>query len=113
MRSKLSAMTARTPSSAGPFAAQSRDEPEPYAFLLVLHGGVEDGHLFAVGQVAGEAALALGDHLVAQSNIGERPAHHHFVIAAARAVGIEVPGLHAVRDQVFSRRAVGLDGARR
>ena len=29
MRSKLSASTARTPSSAAPLAAQSRDEPVP------------------------------------------------------------------------------------
>ena len=31
IRSKLSVMTARTPSSAVPLAAQSRDEPEPYS----------------------------------------------------------------------------------
>ena len=31
MRSKLSAITARTPSSSGPFAAQSRDDPVPYS----------------------------------------------------------------------------------
>ena len=31
MRSKLSAITARTPSSLVPFAAQSREEPEPYS----------------------------------------------------------------------------------
>ena len=31
MRSYDSAITARTPWSAGPFAAQSRDEPEPYS----------------------------------------------------------------------------------
>ena len=31
MRSKLSAMTALTPSSRVPFAAQSRDDPEPYS----------------------------------------------------------------------------------
>ena len=31
MRSKLSAITARTPSSFVPFAAQSREEPEPYS----------------------------------------------------------------------------------
>ena len=31
MRSKLSAITARTPSSAVPLAAQSRDEPVPYS----------------------------------------------------------------------------------
>ena len=57
MRSKLSAITARTPSNMVPLAAQSRDEPVPYslparitqrrAFLLVAHGGIEDGHLLA------------------------------------------------------------------
>ena len=31
MRSKLCAMTARTPRSFVPFAAQSRDEPVPYS----------------------------------------------------------------------------------
>ena len=31
MRSKLSAITALTPRSAVPFAAQSRDEPAPYS----------------------------------------------------------------------------------
>ena len=55
MRSKLSAITARTPSSRVPLAAQSRDEPEPYslpastisgvALVDVAHGGVVDRHL--------------------------------------------------------------------
>ena len=31
MRSKLSAMTRRTPSSSGPLAAQSRELPVPYS----------------------------------------------------------------------------------
>jgi len=31
MRSKLSAMTARTPNSRVPLAAQSREEPVPYS----------------------------------------------------------------------------------
>ena len=31
MRSKLSAITARTPSRRGPLAAQSREEPVPYS----------------------------------------------------------------------------------
>ena len=61
MRSNDSAMTARTPCSLGPLAAQSRLEPEPYslparmmrgdALLLVLHGRVEDGHLDAIREV--------------------------------------------------------------
>ena len=61
IRSKLWAITARTPSSDGPFAAQSRDEPgavlapgehdEGDLVRRVALGGVEDGHLLAVGKV--------------------------------------------------------------
>ena len=57
MRSKLWAITARTPSRLVPLAAQSREEPVPYslpaknderhAFRLVAHGGVVDRHLLA------------------------------------------------------------------
>ena len=39
MRSKLSAMTAFTPSSIVPFAAQSRDEPEPYSLPAMTSSG--------------------------------------------------------------------------
>ena len=41
------------------------------------------------------------------------PAHHHFVIAAARAVRVEVGRLHAARHQVLSGGAVLLDRAGR
>ena len=40
MRSKDSTSTARTPSSAVPFAAQSRDEPEPYSLPARTTSGV-------------------------------------------------------------------------
>ena len=39
MRSNDSAITARTPSSSGPFAAQSRDEPEPYSLPATTISG--------------------------------------------------------------------------
>ena len=39
MRSKLSAITARTPSSRVPFAAQSRDEPVPYSLPAKITSG--------------------------------------------------------------------------
>ena len=39
IRSKLSAITARTPRSAGPLAAQSRDEPEPYSRPAMIASG--------------------------------------------------------------------------
>ena len=116
MRSKLSAITARTPSRFGPFAAQSRDEPEPYSLparmisgtfaLRVLHAGVEDRHLLALGQQPRHAALGARRQLVAQPHVGERPAHHHFVIAAPRPVAVEVRRLHSMLGQVLPRRAV-------
>ena len=40
MRSKLSAMTARTPSNMVPLAAQSRDEPVPYSLPARITSGV-------------------------------------------------------------------------
>ena len=40
IRSYDSAMTARTPSSAVPLAAQSRDEPEPYSLPARIISGV-------------------------------------------------------------------------
>ena len=40
IRSKLSVMTALTPSSAVPLAAQSRDEPEPYSLPPRTTSGV-------------------------------------------------------------------------
>ena len=94
-------MTARTPSSFGPFAAQSRDEPEPYSLParttsgtplgLVLHRRRRRSIIaLAVGQVARDAALGAGRELVPQAHVGERAAHHHLVVAAPRAVGVEV-----------------------
>ena len=115
MRSKLSAITARTPSSRGPFAAQSRDEPEPYSLpaeddqrhplARVAHRGVVDRHLLAVGQVRVTPPSVPGAEQVAQAHVGERAAHHHLVVAAAGAVGVEVGRLDAVLDQVLRRRA--------
>ena len=67
IRSNEVASTALTPSSRVPFAAQSRDDPEPYSAparmisgtssAAYAGGGVEDAHRLAVGQVAGEPAL--------------------------------------------------------
>ena len=39
IRSKLSASTARTPSSAVPFAAQSREDPDPYSLPARISKG--------------------------------------------------------------------------
>jgi hypothetical protein len=54
-----------------------------------------------------------GRHLVPQADVGEGAAHHHFVVAAARAVRIEVLPLHAMRDEPLACRAGPRDVARR
>ena len=103
-------MTARTPSSWVPLAAQSREEPEPYSLPAITISGTfslryaSDASkivvLLAVRQMCREAALDAGHQQILEADIGEGPAHHHFVIAAAGAVGIEILGLDAVGDQI-------------
>ena len=116
MRSKLSAITALTPSRAGPLAAQSRELPLPYSLpakitsgtdsSLVAHGGVVDGQQLTRGMMDRPAALAAAGHVVAQADVGERAPQQHLVVAAPGAVGVEVGRLHAVLQQVAAGRAV-------
>src|SRR5882757_6872331 len=91
MRSKLSAITALTPSNMVPLAAQSRELPVPYSLPARITKEVP-------------AALGARQQQIAQADIGERATHHHFVIAAARAVRIEVHRLHALGHQVLGGR---------
>ena len=51
--------------------------------------------------------------LFRSTDIGEGAADHDLVVAAARAVGVEVAASHPVGGQVAARRGVGLDGAGR
>ena len=55
------------------------------------------------------AALQFRGHFVANPDVGEGAAHHHFVVAAPGAVGIEVGHVHALLLQVLAGRAVRLD----
>ncbi len=75
----------------------------------VLHRRVEDEHLRALvgalvledGQPAllPRSVLLRRDHEVLDAHIGERAAHHHVMVAAARAVAVEVLLHHAVLQQ--------------
>src|SRR3546814_13263821 len=60
-----------------------------------------------------EAAFDAVEHLVADADVGERAAHHHIVVAAARAVAVEVGRLHAARLQELARGRIVLDVAGR
>ena len=121
MRSKLWAMTARTPSRAVPLAAQSRLLPVPYsrpastierhALAGVLHGRLVNGGLGALGQVQRDPALGARCQAVAQPHVGEGAAHHHLVVAAPRSVGVEVLSRHTVLGEVAPGRRGRADGA--
>ena len=121
MRSKLSAMTARTPSSRVALGRPvsrgagavflAREHHERHALRLVGHGRVVDRHLGAVRHVAGDAALGAGRELVADADVGKGAAHHHVVVAAPRAVGVEVPARNLPFQQVRAAGGLGADGA--
>ena len=124
MRSNVSATTALTPSSSGPLAAQSRDEPVPYSLpadhdqrdvlLLVVLRGLEDaGHLVVLQEVDRVVALLARHQLVAQPDVAEGAAHHHLVVAAPGAERVEVDRPDAVLDQVAPGRPVDRDRAGR
>jgi hypothetical protein len=64
------------------------DDDHRRAVGLVLHRHVIDRHDFIA--IAAHAALDAGDHLVLDADVGEGAAHHHLMMAAARAIGVEV-----------------------
>jgi hypothetical protein len=94
MRSKLRATTA--------------EDERRRAFGDVFHRRVVDRHLLAARLEQREPAFlaaAAGqrrDHQVLDAHVGEGAAHHHLVVAAARAVAVEVRLLHAVGDEVLA-----------
>ena len=57
----------------------------------------------------GDTALGAGRDPVAQAHVGESAAHHDFVVAAPRAVGVEILRFDPVFDQIAPGRAVALD----
>ena len=89
----------------------ARNDDGRGAARLVFHGGIVDGHGLTVRQVQSDAAFGAWRQEVAQADVGEGAAHHHFMVASAGAVGVEVLGIHAMILQVFSCGGVRLDGA--
>ena len=61
--------------------------------------------------MGGDAAFYAGDHPVLDTDVRKGAPHHHLMVAAAGAVGVEVGAAHLVFRQVFSARRVQLDGA--
>jgi len=89
------------------------DHHQRRAVPLVPHRRVIDRHQFAL--VAGHATLDALHHLVTDADIGKGAAHHHLVIAAAAAIGVEVrllqilPGRTVFLDRASGRDVIGGD----
>ncbi len=63
--------------------------------------------------MAGDAAFDAGHHFVADADIGKGAAHHHFVVAAARAIAVEFGLADLAFVQIAAGRAGFLDAAGR
>ena len=61
--------------------------------------------------MGGPGPLRDGHELVAQAHVSEGATDHNLVIAAARAIGVELTPLDAVLEQILSGGRVGADGA--
>src|SRR5438445_3166438 len=89
-----------------------------HAVVFVLHRGVVDRQFLTVVRASREvkrvAAFLAAEHQVLDTDIGEGAAHHHVVVAAARAVGIEIGLGHAVALQELAggRRRLDVAGGR-
>ena len=113
MRSKLSAITARTPEQhgalGGPVARGAGavflagDDDQRSVIGFVAHGGVIDAHLLAAGQIQRDAPFGAGQQQITQPDVGEGAAHHDLVVAATRAVLIEIGRLHTLLDAGSAR----------
>src|SRR5947209_707231 len=62
---------------------------------LIMDRSVVDAHLVARRLMNGDAAFRAWSHKVLDADVCECSAHHHLMIASARAVGVEVFNAHA------------------
>ncbi len=86
------------------------EDDERHALGLVFHGRVEDRHFLAIGPMPGQAAfrhraIGLLEDEILDADIGEGAAHHNFVIAAPRAVLVEIGLGNLMLEQIFARPA--------
>src|SRR6266700_88361 len=96
----------------GPVARRARpvllaaEHDQRRALLQVRAGRLVDRGLRPLRQLERHAALGARGELVAQPDVRERAADHHLVVAAPRAVGVEVTPLDPVAGQVLPGRGV-------
>ena len=102
-----------SPVAAGPRAIfNAAKDHQGHPGGLPGHRGIEDRCLLPV-RPKGIAALDPIQHLVPDADIGEGAAHHHLMVAAPRAVGIELAHRHLPVRQIAARRGLVLERSRR
>src|SRR2546430_203015 len=94
----LNSLVARSVARTGPVLLP-RDDHERRALRLIPHRRIVDEGGRAAFLGRGPSTFGARHHFVPQTSVREGAAHHDFVIAAARAVRIEVFALDAVLDE--------------
>src|ERR1700752_91131 len=109
----------QTCSFRGPIARASRavfltrDYHKRYAFRLITHRGVVNTHAVFAWMMNRYTAFDAGHHQVLDAHVGKRAAHHHLMIAAPRAVAVEVFDVDALILQIQTGRRRSFDCAGR
>src|SRR5205085_7297937 len=99
----------------------AREDDERHARRLIMNRRIVDWHLLARRLKRRDAAFGSRHQKVLDADVGEGAAHHHLMVAATRAVRVEVLLLDAAQEQVASggrgrldspggRDVVGRDG---
>src|SRR5207244_6436396 len=83
------------------------------SFCSVAHRRVVDTHPFTARLMRRDAAFHAWHHEIFDPDVRERAAHHHTVVAAARAVAVELLDGHAELLQIKAGWRCRLNGAGR
>ncbi len=76
--------------------------------FLIFHGRIENRHLLSIGIMDRNAAFRSRDHQILDPHVRECSARHHPIIAAPRAVAVEIFRLDSARLQILAGGEVAL-----
>src|SRR5690625_3998716 len=77
--------------------------------LFVLLGRFVDGHDLITREVGGIPSFCILGQLVLQPDVGKSTPGHHAVITPSSSVGVEIPLLYTILDQILTGRTVNSD----
>src|ERR1700752_5159650 len=80
-----------------------------YTLSSIFHRSIIYAHLFTGWNIHSPSTLSTGKHQVLQSNISKRATNHDLVIAATRAIAVEIARLNPFLDQISPSRTIRCD----